>query len=138
MKPRAILVLLGLVMVACGTEPVRMMPGDMCTRCRKVISTRVAAELIDKGGRAYKFHTAGCMAKYLKKNPGEQSGELFVTDYGTERLGTVSSGKFVPTLIGWEMDYAEYYTEQGAAAAAARERSTPVDWQKVLADAKVY
>jgi hypothetical protein len=130
------LVVAGLVVAACGTEPVRMMPGDLCARCRRVIAeTRVAAELVDKAGRAYKFHSAGCMAKYLKKNPDDQSAELFATDYGTGRLVKVSSVKFVPTMMDKDLDYAAYYTDKGAAEAAGREKSTPIDWQKVLADA---
>jgi copper chaperone NosL len=130
------LVMAGLLLVACGVEPVRMMPGDICTRCRKTISdTRIAAELIDQAGRAYKFHSTGCMAKYLKAHPEEQSGTLFATDYGTGRLVTVKSVKFVATPIDRDVDYEAYYTDAGANDAASRGKTTPVEWQKVLADA---
>jgi len=130
------LVMAGLLMVGCGVEPVRMMPGDLCNRCRRTITdTRVAAELIDKAGRAYKFHSTGCMAKYLKAHPEEQSGTLFATDYGTGRLVTVSSVRFVATTQDREVDYSAYYTDAGAKEAAGREKTTPVEWQKVLADA---
>lgn len=141
MKSRAMLLMAGLVMVACsGMQPVQISAGDVCFRCRKIIAEpRIAAEVIDKDGRAFKFRTAGCMAKFLKANPTEQFADLFATDYATGRLVKVSAVQFVPTMIGEgrdrAMDYVAYYAEEGAAEAARRANTTPVEWQKVLADA---
>jgi len=141
MKSRAMLLMAGLVMAACsGMQPVQIAAGDVCFRCRRVISeTRIAAEVIDKDGRAFKFRTAGCMAKFVKANPTEQFDGLFATDYATGRLVKVTSVKFVPTMVGEgrdrAMDYVAYYAAEGAADAARRANTTPVEWQKVLADA---
>lgn len=141
MKSRAMLLMAGLVMVACsGMQPVQISAGDVCFRCRKMINEpRVAAEVVDKDGRAYKFRTTGCMAKFLKANPTEKFDGLFATDYATGRLVKVTAVKFVPTMIGEgrdrALDYIAYYDDAGAAQAATREKTTPVDWQKVLADA---
>jgi hypothetical protein len=135
------LLMAGLVMVACsGMQPVQISAGDVCFRCRRIINEpRVAAEVIDKDGRAFKFRTAGCMAKFLKANPNEQFAGIFATDYATGRLVKVTAVKFVPTLIGegrdQAPDYVAYYADEGAADAARRANTTPVDWQKVLADA---
>jgi len=141
MRSRTTLLMVGLTMAACtSVQPIRVAAGDVCTRCLKVISEpRTGAELIDTEGRAFKFRTAGCMAKYLKAHPAEQAGSLFVSDYATGRLVSVSAAKFVPTMMGEgyerKLDYVGYYTAEGAADAARRANSTPVDWQRVLADA---
>lgn len=140
MKSRAMLLMAGLVMVACsGMQPVQIAAGDVCFRCRRIINEpRIAAEIIDRDGRAYKFRTAGCMAKFLKANPTQQFDNVFATDYATGRLVKVTAVKFVPTMVGEgrdrALDYIAYYTDEGAAEAAKRENSSPVDWQKVLAD----
>lgn len=141
MKSRAMLLMAGLVMAACsGMQPVQISAGDVCFRCRKIISEpRIAAEVIDKDGRAFKFRTVGCMAKFLKANQTEQFDGFFATDYATGRLVKVTAVRFVPTMIGEgrerAMDYVAYYADQGAAEAARRANTTPVDWQKVLTDA---
>jgi hypothetical protein len=139
MKSRAMLLIAGLVMVACsGMQPVQIAAGDVCFNCRKIINEpRVAAEAIDKDGRAYKFNTAGCMAKWLKKNPTEQLNGLFATDNATGRLVKVTAVKFVPTMMGEgrdrALDYIAYYADEGAADAAKREKTQPLDWNGVLA-----
>lgn len=141
MKSRAMLLMAGLVMAACsGMQPVQISEGDVCFRCRKTISEpRIAAEVIDKDGRAFKFRTVGCMAKFLKANQAEQFDGFFATDYATGRLVKVTAVKFVPTMMGEgrdrAMDYVAYYAEEGAADAARRAKTTPVEWPKVLADA---
>ena len=139
MKSRAMLLMAGLVMVACsGLQPVQIAAGDVCFNCRKMINEpRVAAEVIDKDGRAYKFRTAGCMAKWLKKNPTEKPAEMFATDYATGRLVKVTAVKFVPTMMGEgrdrALDYVAFYGDEGAVEAAQREKTQPVDWNGVLA-----
>ena len=102
MKSRAMLLLAVLVMAACsGMQPVQIAAGDVCFGCRRMINEpATAAEMIDKDGRAFKFHSPGCMAKYLKDNPTQQFAGLFATDRGTGRLVKVSAVKFVPTMMG--------------------------------------
>lgn len=141
MRSRAMLLMAGLVMVACsGIQPAQISAGDVCFRCRRIINEpRVAAEVIDQDGRAFKFRTAGCMAKFLKANPNQQFAGIFATDYATGRLVKVTAVQFVPSMIGegrdQAMDYVAYFAEEGAADAARRANATPVDWEKVLADA---
>jgi hypothetical protein len=141
MKSRSLLLMAGVVIAACsGMQPIRISAGDVCARCTKVISVpRTAAEAIDRDGHAFKFRTAGCMAKFLKAYPTSQFPDVFVTDYATSRLVKVSAAKFVPTMMGEGpdrgMDYVAYYTEEGAADAARRANTAPVEWERVLADA---
>jgi hypothetical protein len=141
MRSRAMLVLTGLLMVACsGPQPVQVAAGDVCFQCRRMImEPRYAAELIDKDGRAFKFNTAGCMAKFLKANPGQEFAGMFATDFVTGRMVKVSAVKFVPTMIGEgaarEKDYVAFYAETTANDAAQREKTTPVTWEQVLAEA---
>jgi len=141
MRSRAMLLMAGLVMVACsGIQPAQISAGDVCFRCRRIINEpRVAAEVVDSDGRAFKFRTTGCMAKFLKANPNQQFAGIFATDYATGRLVKVTAVQFVPSMIGegrdQAMDYVAYYAAEGAADAARRANTTPVTWDKVLADA---
>jgi hypothetical protein len=135
------LLMAGLVMVACsGIQPAQISAGDVCFRCRRIINEpRVAAEVVDSDGRAFKFRTAGCMAKFLKANPSQEFAGIFATDYATGRLVKVTAVQFVPSMIGegrdQAMDYVAYYAQEGAADAVRRANATPVTWEKVLADA---
>ena len=139
MKSRAMLLMAGLVMVACsGMQPVQIAAGDVCFNCRKMITEpRVAAEIVDNDGRAFKFRTVGCMAKFIKGHPTETFENMFATDFATGRLVKVSAVTFVPTMMfegrDRTLDYVAYYAKEGAAAAATREKTTPVDWSGVLA-----
>ena len=141
MKSRAMLLMAGLVMVACsGMQPVQVATGDRCFRCRKIIAEpRVAAEIVDKSGQAYKFRTVGCMAKFIKANPNQQFDNIFATDFASGRLVKVSAVQFVPTMIGEgperALDYVAYFAQQGAIEAAQREKTTPVSWDGVLSAA---
>lgn len=139
MKSRAMLLMAGLVLVACsGLQPVQIAAGDVCFNCRRIINEpRVAAEIVDKDGRAYKFRTPSCMAKWLKKNPAEKPAGMFATDYATGRLVKVTAVKFVPTMMGEgrerTLDYVAYYSDEGATDAAQREKTQPLDWNGVFA-----
>jgi len=134
------LLLAGLVLVACsGPQPVQVAAGDLCFRCRKIIvEPRHAAEIVDQDGRAYKFRTVGCMAKFIKANPTQEFKAIFATDFSTGRMVKVSAVKFVPQMMGEgpqrTLDYVAYYADAGAQEAAQRNNTTPVDWAKVLAD----
>ncbi len=139
MKSRAMLLTALLLLTAgcSGVQPVQIAAGDVCFECRRAIAEpRIAAELIDQDGRAFKFHTAGCMAKFLKKNPTEQVRGIFATDYATGRMVKVSAVKFVPTMMGEGrergLDYVAYYAGESAAEAAAKEKTEPIDWDGVL------
>lgn len=141
MKSRAMLVVAGLLLAGCsGPQPVQVGAGDLCFRCRKpIVEVRYAGELIDKEGRAFKFRTIGCMSKFLKAHPAEEFAGMFATDFASGRMVKVSAVKFVPTMMGEgpmrAIDYVAYYSDSGATEAAQREKTQPVTWDQVLADA---
>lgn len=140
MKPRAMLILASLLLAACsGLSPVPIQAGDKCFRCRRPISDlKIAAEIIDQDGRAFKFRTSGCMAKFLKEHP-QAGATIFVVDYPTGRLVKAAGAIFVPTMMGEgrerALDYSAYALSASASEAAAREKTTPMNWNDVLAKA---
>lgn len=137
MRRRAGIVSLALVATfGCSYTPMPIAAGDVCFRCRRTVTdARLAGEIIDSRGRAFKFRTAGCMAKYVKANP-DTAAAIFVTDYASGRLVKPSAATFVPIVVTENYtkttDYLAFSSTSAAKEAAAREKSTPVEWKQVL------
>lgn len=139
---RTALALLVLLMAGCSSlPPAPIAVGDTCTRCSRVIrNTRLASEIVDSGGLAWKFRTAECMAKYVvSKNP--DAAAVYVTDYTSGRLVKATAVAFVPEMILVDgkdktREYVAYYNTQAARAAAQREQTTPIDWKQLLEEAR--
>ena len=93
--------LLGATLMACASvQPARVELGDRCLRCRRPIQDlRLAGEMIDSMRAPFPFRTAGCMAKYVKANPGLQVTALFVTDFRSGKMIPASDAWFVPTSL---------------------------------------
>ena len=126
-----------LTLVSCASvKPAPIAAGDTCYNCRRpIVDTRLAGELIDAGNLAVKFRSAGCMAKYLTDHKAEQPKGTFVTDFQTGRFIRVEAAVFVPAIIDertMERDYQAFQDPKDAAAAAVKNKSTPVDWKTVL------
>ena len=140
MQFRLVLLTAALAATACSAAgPLPIAAGDTCFRCRRIVDDpRLAAEMIDPGGRAFKFRTALCLATYLKQHP-DDSGRVYVTDFTTGRMMKTSAATFVPTMVGKGRDrtqeFVAYQASADAKAAAASERTQPTDWQGVLAAA---
>jgi hypothetical protein len=141
MRRRTFLMLASLLLAGCASETtVPILTGDRCFRCQKpIVDLRIAAEVVDPTGHAFKFDTTGCMAKYLKEHPME-GAHVFVVDYPTSRLVKANGAIFVPTMMGEgperKLDYTAYALTQSASEAAAQQKTTPVSWDEVLAAAK--
>lgn len=138
---RMALALLALLVAGCSSlPPAPIAAGDTCTRCGRIIrDTRIASEIIDSGGRAFKFRTVGCMAKHIvAKNP--DASVIYVTDFTSGRLVKAKAVTFVPTTItegtSRTVEYLAYYSSAAASNAAAREKTTPIDWDGVLDEAR--
>lgn len=138
---RPALALAALVVAGCSSFPPEpVFTGDVCFRCRRAIGdTKMAGEIIDSGGRAFKFKTPGCMAKYVTAhNP--DAAVIYVADSQTGRLVKATAATFVQTTIGEgyerERDYLAFSSRKAASQAAAREHSTPIDWKQLLDEAK--
>ncbi len=131
---------IALLSVSCSSvKPVQVNAGDTCYRCRRVIlETRLAAEMVDPNGLAYKFKAPGCMAKYLGEHPSEK-GVLFVTDFATGHMIDPARASFVSVIVeenSMERDYRAYLNKADASAFAAQVKTTAVDWNAVLQKAK--
>jgi copper chaperone NosL len=130
----------GVLAVGCSSvKPLPVVSGERCFRCQRPIDdVKLAGEMIDEGGHAFKFRTAGCMAKYLAEHPGEHYKGLFVTNFST--------GKFIPaedatftritlSSVSSEKDYIAFRRAGDAAEMAKKEGGTTVTWDAVLAAA---
>lgn len=138
---RAAVLILALVAAGCSSLPPQpIYAGDVCFRCRRAISnTKLAGEIIDSSGRAFKFKTPACMARYVTTvNP--DAAAAYVTDYQTGRLIKVTAATFVPATIGEgreaTQDYLAFSSQSTAREMAAREKSTPIDWKQLLEAAR--
>jgi hypothetical protein len=127
-----------LIAAACSSvKPVPIAAGDRCFRCRRIIAdTRLAGEIVVDGGRAFKFRTPGCMAKYVKANPDVVVKGTFLTDYATGRMVKANAVTLVPTMIGEgaerALDYVAYSYTASANEAATREKTSPTTWKALL------
>lgn len=87
-----------LLLVNCQTrktEPVAIVPEDMCSFCKMAISEkRYAAELLDNEGQAFKFDDIGCMLNFIKnKKDSAKVAAYFVMDFD-ERVWTRAEGAY--------------------------------------------
>ncbi len=129
-----------LLSVSCSSvKPVQVNAGDTCYRCRRVIlETRVAGEMVDPNGLAYKFKAPACLAKYIVEHPNEK-GALFVTDWTTGHMIDPERATFVPFIIeenSMERDYKAFLKKDEAEAFAKETKTAPVDWKTVLDKAR--
>ncbi len=137
----AIAALVALALVGCSSlVPLPIRAGDTCYACGRVIAEpKLAAEIIDAGGRAYKFETAGCLAKYLVNHPSEKPAGTFVTDYSTSKWVAASDATYVRAVIDQSTMERNYYAFRSAdtATAFAKEKTgTAIDWTAVQRQVK--
>ena len=60
--------------VAAPLTPAPVNQGDKCFRCyRTIVQTRIAGEIVDRGGLAYKFRAPACMAQFMNEYPRTRS-----------------------------------------------------------------
>jgi len=126
-----------LALVGCSSlRPLPIRAGETCFGCRQVISdVKLAAEVINANGHAYKFRTVECMAKYLANHADEKLAGVWVTDYNSGRFVAAGNATFVRGVIDetrMERNYFAFRSATEAAAFAADRTSTAVDWPTVL------
>lgn len=138
---RAAVALLAVLAASCSSyAPEPILAGDVCFRCHRVISdTRVAGEIIDGTGHAFKFKTPLCMAKFIAQQSPDTKA-VFVTDYRSGRIIKATAATYVPAMIGEgrdrAMDYMAFQSEATAQEWAQREKTKTVAWKDVLEAAK--
>ena len=126
--------------VGAPLSPARVNQGDKCFRCqRTIVQTRLAGEIVDQHGLAYKFRQPACMAQYLNEQP-QPAGALravFVSDYTSGLMVPVERAWFVDGVIDPRTNERDYFAfnMRGAADAQARLQGTQVvDWSAVMAE----
>lgn len=129
-----------LALVGCSSlRPLPIRAGETCFRCRQVIlEPKLAAEIIDANGRAFKFRTVGCVAKYLVDHPDEKLAGIWVTDYTSGKFLEARNATYVRGIIDEATMERNYYAFRSApeAAAFAKDRTaTAVDWLAVMRQA---
>jgi hypothetical protein len=137
---RMLLMGAAILAASCSTvAPVKITAGDQCIRCRRTIQdTRMAGELVYKGGLVEKFRAPGCMAKYLATYPAT-TADAFVTDFTSGQLVKARDAVFVRVLVDpntGETDYRAYKVQADADAAARELQAATVDWNVVLQKAR--
>lgn len=135
--------LLGALVVsvtACSSvAPVKIEAGDVCFRCRRVISdSRMAAETIDRS-LVSKFKSPYCLAKYVAQHPDDKS-VVFVTDYKTGKMISPDRARFVPIVNrdNGERDYVAYSDRAVADSEAFAKGTRAVAWADVLNDGREW
>ncbi len=113
--------------------------GEICFRCRGVITNgRLAAEMMDRN-LPTKYRTAGCMAKYVKAHPGD-TPRLYVADYVSGGLIDASRAWFVPVVVNdrtGQRDYKAFLSRQSAESLAAGLGVEAVRWPTVVERAEL-
>ena len=138
---RWLIVAAAVLAVGCSSvKPLPVVVGDRCFDCQRPIDDiKLAGEMIDEGGHAFKFRTPGCLAKYLAAHPGEHYKGLFVTDYNTGKFIPASRATFARITINpasLEKDYAAFGSDSTAAEMAKKEGGSTLEWEGVLAAAQ--
>ncbi len=112
--------------------------GEVCYKCRKVITNdKLAAEIMDRN-LPTKYKTTGCMAAYVALHPSDDS-RYYVTDFVSGGLIEAERAFFVQVLINdttGERDYRAYYS-RGMADIASQVLGVPIlRWDDILVKAK--
>lgn len=108
--------------------------GEICFRCRRVITdARLAAEMLDRN-LPTKYKTSGCMARYVAAHSGT-GARYFVTDYISGGLIEAERAWFVPVLINdrtGERDYRAFVSRGSAESMARHLGTTAIRWETVV------
>lgn len=134
------LLVAALLAASCSSvEPVTVNVGDTCYQCRNaILEPRLAGEMVDPNGLAYKFGKPGCLAKYVAEHPDDKA-TLFVTDFVTGHMIYAERASYVPVIVDtdtMERDYRAYLSLEEARAFAGTEKATVLDWKTVVEKAR--
>ena len=136
---RWLLVAASLLAVGCSSvKPLPIVVGDRCFNCQRPIDdVKVAAEAISEGGHAFKFRTAGCMARFMAAHKGDSYKGMFVADYTTGKLIPASKATFakiaINPTISSEKDYVGFGSAKAAGDAAGKQGGVALEWDALIA-----
>ena len=125
--------------VSCQRSPEPIAEGEICHRCRRVITEdRLAGEILTPD-IPLKYKAPLCMARFVVSTELSERARVLVTDYATGGMMAADAAYYVPILVDDHTHEAEYkaYRSRKLAEAAAEELGTKtVRWESVLAHAR--
>jgi hypothetical protein len=125
--------------VSCQRSPEPIAEGEVCYRCRRVITDKYLAGEILTPDTPLKYKAPFCMAKFVANNPLSDRARILVTDYATGALVPATSAWFVPIIVDEytnELEYRAYYGRKVAEKAAAELQTGMVRWETLVERAK--
>ncbi|MBS1818469.1 MAG: hypothetical protein JSU08_11100 [Acidobacteria bacterium] len=112
--------------------------GEVCFKCRRVITNaKLAAEIMDRN-LPTKYKTPGCMAAYAAHHPSGKA-RYYVTDFVSGGLIEAERAFFVPVVVNDktnERDYRAYYSHGMADIAAQVGGSQVLRWDDLVGRAR--
>ena len=125
--------------VSCRRNPEPIAEGEICHRCRRVITdTRLAGEILTPD-IPLKYKAPLCMARYVVSTALSDRARILVADGITGQLIPAERAYYVPIIANEMTREAEYraYLSRKVAEQAAEELGVRiVRWDSVLAHAK--
>ena len=125
--------------VSCQRTPESIAEGEICHRCRRVITEdRLAGEILTPDV-PLKYKAPLCMARFVVSTPLSDRARILVTDFATGALISADRAWYVPIIVDGYTHEAEYkaYRSRKAAEEAAEDLGTKiVRWDSILAHAR--
>ena len=125
--------------VSCQRTPEPIAEGEICHRCRRVITEdRLAGEILTPDV-PLKYKAPLCMARFVVSTPLSPRARVLVTDFATGAMISADRAWYVPIIVdGYtrEAEYRAYRSRHVAEQAAGELGVGAVKWQSVLAHAR--
>jgi hypothetical protein len=125
--------------VSCQRAPESIAEGEICHRCRRVITEdRLAGEILTPD-MPLKYKAPLCMARFVVSTPLSDRARILVTDFATGALISADRAWYVPIVVDrrtGEAEYRAYRLRRAAEEAAGGLGVRTVRWESVLAHAR--
>jgi hypothetical protein len=125
--------------VSCQRAPESIAEGEICFRCRRVITEdRLAGEILTPDV-PLKYKAPLCMARFVVSTPLSDRARVLVTDFASGALIPADRAWYVPIVVDartGEAEYRAYRMRKSAENAADELGVRTVRWDSVLAHAR--
>jgi copper chaperone NosL len=129
-----LIVVISFSLLSCGGKkdfkPVNFAKGDKCDFCSATIQNAVnaafASEIIDEGGKVYRFDDFRCLESFMKKQNSPHPGAVFVKDYETRAWIPYNQATIVLTSIATPMRSGKVAFKDSVHARAFAEKNRPL------------
>ena len=125
--------------MSCQRMPESIAEGEICYRCRRVITEdRLAGEILTPDV-PLKYKAPLCMARFVVSTPLSDRARILVTDFATGAMIAADRAWYVPIIVDsytHEAEYRAYRSRHVAEQAAGELGVGAVKWQSVMAHAR--